>query len=180
MYTPKVQLCNWNGPVWPHAESIVANALANGIRVYESKDVTPEKLYELLNAYTKLQYEDKGTWLKPNVHEEGNADDGRMYGCPDYFHSTYNDLIIRLVGGLVPRNDDTVELYPVVGAPWDHFRLDRVPYRGHMLTIVWDDRDSARYAGVPKGYSLYVDGKLIGTKPKLAKAVFENALKGAK
>lgn len=180
MYTPKVQLCNWNGPVWPHAESIVANAMANAIRIYESQDVTPKKLYDLLDAYTKLQYEDKGTWLKPNVREEANADDGQMYGCPDYFHSTYNDLIIRLVGGLVPRNDDTVELHPVVGVPWDHFRLDRVPYRGHMLSIVWDDRDSGRYPGVPKGYSLYVDGKLIGTKPKLEKAVFEDALKGAR
>ena len=180
MYTPKVQLCNWNGPVWPHAESIVANALANGIRVYNAPGVTPGKLYDLLNAYTKLQYEDKGTWKQPNVREEANADDGQMYGCPDYFHSTYNDLIVRLVGGLMPRNDNTVELYPVVGAPWDHFRLDRVPYRGHMLGIVWDDRAKGRYAGVPKGYSLYVDGKLIGAKPKLERVEFKDALKGGK
>ena len=178
MYTPKVQLCNWDGPVWPHAESLVANALANGIRVYKADGVTPARIYELLNAYTKLHYEDKGTWLAPNIHEEGNADDGRMYGCPDYFHSTYNDLIIRLVGGLAPRNDDSVELYPVVGAPWDHFRLDRVPYRGHMLSIVWDNRTKGRYAGVPKGYSLYVDTQLVGTKPKLEHVTFKDALKG--
>lgn len=178
MYTPKVKLCNWNGPVWPHAESIVANAMANGLRDYGAYGVTPEKIYQLMDGYTKLQYEDKGTWKKPNVHEEGNADDGQMYGCPDYFHSTYNDLIIRLVGGLMPRNDDTVELYPVVGAPWDHFRLDRVPYRGHKLSIVWDNRTKGRYAGAPKGYSLYVDGKLIGTKPKLQHVTFKYALKG--
>lgn len=178
MYSPKVQLCNWNGPVWPHAESIVANALANGIRVYKSDAVTPEKIYELLNAYTKLHYEDKGAWLKPNIHEEANADDGTMYGCPDYFHSTYNDLIIRLVAGLVPRNDNTVELSPIVAVPWDHFRLDRIPYRGHMLSIVWDSRDAGRYAKVPKGYSLYVDGKLVGTKQKLGAASFANALGG--
>ncbi len=178
MYTPKVQLCNWNGPVWPHAESIVANAMASGIRSYKAPGVTPQRLYELLDAYTKLHYEDKGTWKQPNIREEANADDGQMYGCPDYFHSTYTDLIIRLVGGLVPRNDDTVELYPVVAVPWEHFRLDGIPYRGHMLSIVWDNRAEGRYPDVPKGYSLFVDGKLIGTKPKLEHVTFESVVKG--
>jgi hypothetical protein len=168
MFTPKVQLCNWNGPVWPHAESLVAHALAQGIRTYKVPSVTPQKLYELLDSYTRLHYEDKDIWKQPNIREEGNADDGTMYGCPDYFHSTYNDLIITLVGGLVPRNDDVIELHPVVGVPWDHFRLDKVPYKGHLLRIVWDDRpDGTRYAGVPRGFSLYADGRLLQTAPRL-------------
>ena len=168
MYTPRVQLCNWNGPVWPHAESLVAQALAQGIRSYGSRQVTPRKLWQFLDSYTGLHYEDKGTWKRPNIHEEANADDGQMYGCPDYFHSTYNDLIITLVAGLVPRNDDMVELYPVVSVPWDHFRLDRVPYKGHLLSIVWDDRNTGkRYQRVPRGFSLYIDSKLAVTRPKL-------------
>lgn len=171
MYTPKVRLCNWNGPVWPHAESLVANALAQGIRTYMSPKVTPEKLWEFMDSYTSLHFEDKGTWRQPNIHEEGNADDGMMYGCPDYFHSTYNDLVITLVGGLVPRADDVIELYPVVGVPWDHFRLDRIPYKGHLLSIVWDDRPSGRYEGVPRGFSLYVDGKRLKTMPKLQRVM---------
>lgn len=168
MYTHEVHLCNWNGPVWPHAESLVAMAMANAVRNYGSKDVTPDKVYELLDGFTRMHYEDKGTWKKPNIHEEGDADTGEMQGCPDYFHSTYNDLIITIVGGLVPRNDETVELYPAAKVPWDHFRLDRVPYKGRMLSIVWDDReDGKRYAGVPKGYSLYVDGRLAANSAKL-------------
>jgi len=168
MYTPKVHLCNWNGPVWPHANSIVAHALAKGIRIYMAPAVTKRHLWELLDSYTSLHYEDKGTWKQPNIHEEGNADDGQMYGCPDYFHSTYNDLIITLVGGLVPRNDDIIELFPVVDVPWTHFKLDRIPYKGHLLTIVWDERSSAqRYKDVPRGYSLFVDGELVGNKPQL-------------
>ena len=174
MFTPKVRLCNWNGPVWPHAESLVAHALAQGIRTYMSPKVTPKHLWDLLDSYTSLHYEDKGTWKQPNIHEEGNADDGQMYGCPDYFHSTYNDLIITLVGGLVPRNDDVIELFPVVGVPWNHFRLDKVPYKGHLLSIVWDDRpDGERYEGIPRGYSLYADGKLLRTTPKLRRMTAE-------
>ncbi len=178
MFDPKVHLCNWNGPVWPHANSIVANALANGIRYYEAPHVTPEKLYEFLDSFVKLHYEDKGTWKHPNLHEEANADDGTNYGCPDYFHSTYIDLIIRLVGGLVPRNDDTVELYPVVAVPWDHFRLDGVPYHDRTLSIVWDTRpDGNRYENTPKGYTLYVDGKLVGTRTKLEHVTYNGVLK---
>lgn len=91
-----------------------------------------------------------------------------MYGCPDYFHSTYNNLIITLIGGLVPRCDDVIELFPVVDVPWDYFKLDKIPYKGHKLTIVWDLReDGKRYKGVPRGYSLFIDGKLAATKPKL-------------
>lgn len=172
-FTAKFRPCNWNGPVWPHAESLVANALANGIRVYGSPDVTPDTLYRFLDAYTKLHYEDRGTWRQPNIREAADADDGIMHGCPDYFHSTYVDLIIRLVGGLVPRNDDSVELYPVVAVPWDHFRLSGIPYRDHLLSIVWDNRaDGQRYDGAPRGYSLYVDDKLVGTHPRLERCVF--------
>ncbi|MDH7482764.1 MAG: trehalase family glycosidase [Armatimonadota bacterium] len=168
MFTPKVVLCNWNGPIWPHANSIVANALAQGIRRYMAPAVTRKHLWELLDSYTNLHYEDKGIWKQPNIREEGNADDGQMFGCPDYFHSTYNNLIITLVGGLVPRNDDKVELFPVVDIPWDYFRLDKIPYKGHQLTIVFDLReDGKRYKGCPKGYSLFIDGKLVATKPKL-------------
>lgn len=173
-FDPKWHPCNWNGPVWPHAESIVANALANGIRTYKCKDITSGKLYEFMNAYTRLHYEDHGTWRRPNIKEGAHTDTGEILGCPDYFHSTYCDLIIRLVGGIVPRNDNTIELYPVVSVPWDHFRLDNLPYRNHTLSIIWDSRaNGARYSGVPKGYSLYVDGKLIGTRPRLEHAYFK-------
>ncbi|MDI6829452.1 MAG: trehalase family glycosidase, partial [Armatimonadota bacterium] len=60
MYTPKVALCNWNGPIWPHANSIVANALAQGIREYMAPAVSRKHLWELLDSYTSLHYEDKG------------------------------------------------------------------------------------------------------------------------
>ena len=135
--------------------------------------MTADTLYRFLDSYTRLHYEDHGTWRRPNIREAADADDATMHGCPDYFHSTYVDLVIRLVGGLVPRNDDNVELYPVAAVPWDHFRLDGVPYRGHLLSIVWDIRDDGhRYEGAPRGYSLYIDGKIAGTPPRLERCVF--------
>ena len=178
MFTPRVHLCNWNGPVWPHAETLVANALGQAVRTYQSPLVTRDHLFRFLDAYTRLHFEDKGAWRQPNVHEEGDADTGDMQGCPDYFHSTYCDLVISLVGGLVPRPDDDVELSPTAAVAWDHFRIDRIPYHGHQLSIVWDRRaDGERYAGAPKGYSLYVDGRLVGTRPRLEAVTYRGAAK---
>jgi hypothetical protein len=176
MFTPRVHLCNWDGPVWPHAESLVANALGQAIRSYRTPLVTRRDLFAFLDSYTRLHFEDKGAWRQPNLHEEGDADTGEMQGCPDYFHSTYCDLLVSLVAGLVPRPDDDIELSPVAEVPWDHFRIDRLPYHGHLLSIVWDQRaDRQRYDGAPKGYSLYVDGRLVGTRPRLEAVTYRGA-----
>ena len=38
---------------------------------------------------------------------------------------------------------------------WKYFLLDRLRYRNHDLTIVWDQPDGqARYSGYPEGFSL--------------------------
>ena len=46
-----------------------------------------------------------------------------------------------MINGLIGRRrrtDDVVELNPLVSNnTWDHFCLDRVPYRGKMLPILW-------------------------------------------
>ena len=67
----------------------------------------------------------------------------------DYNHSTYADLIITGLCGLVPRADDTVEVDPLLPAgTWDWFCLDGVPYHGRSVTTVWD-RDGSHYG--PRG-----------------------------
>ena len=48
---------------------------------------------------------------------------------------------------------------------WPYFLLDRLRYRGHDLTIVWDRPDGqVRYDGYPEGFSLYIDGALAFTR----------------
>jgi hypothetical protein len=77
-----------------------------------------------------------------------------------YNHSTFNDLIISGLVGIVPRADDTVEVDPLLPEDaWEWFCLDRVPYHGRMLTIVWD-RTGQRYRR-GRGLSIWVDGEEI-------------------
>ena len=82
-------------------------------------------------------------------------------GAPDGFRSAFNDLLIRFVGGLVPRADDTIELWPLV-RDLQHFRFRDVPYHGLLLDIAWDRPDGARvHADRPEGFTLAVDGRQV-------------------
>ena len=75
----------------------------------------------------------------------------------DYNHSTFCDLVIRGLVGIVPRDDDIVEIDPIIPAgTWDWFCLDRVPYHGRLLTIAWD-RTGKRYKR-GAGLTIWADG----------------------
>src|SRR5262249_11077479 len=43
--------CMWNGPVWPHAVSVVADALAVAVRQRDQTAVHPAQLGELLRRF---------------------------------------------------------------------------------------------------------------------------------
>ena len=79
----------------------------------------------------------------------------------DYNHSSYCDLVITGLVGLRPRQDETVEVNPLLPAGvWDYFRLEGVPYHGRMLTISYD-RTGERY-GKGSGLRVFADGVEIG------------------
>jgi len=99
--------------------------------------------------------ESTGAWLK-----------GRDPRSRWYNHSTFADLVITGLVGLVPRDDDTLELHPLLpDGTWDSFRLEGVRYRGHDLTIIWD-RDGSRY-GRGAGLTAWVAGRRAVHAPEL-------------
>ncbi len=109
---------------------------------------------------------------------EGSAADGGKIGYRSWIHHTQlgasNFTVIEDAMGLRPRSDAMIELYPIdIG--WDHFVADHLRYRDRDLSIVWD-RDGRHYAGAaPKGYSLYLDGKLAFTVDRLAHVIYDPA-----
>jgi len=105
--------------------------------------------------------ESTGYWLK------GDQERSRYYN-----HSTFNDLVITGLVGLVPLADDRIEIHPLVpGDRWDWFCLDRVLYREQILTILWD-RDGSRY-NRGEGLQLFVDGKQVASSGTLEKIIFD-------
>ncbi len=174
--TRGVGKCEWDGAIWPFASAQTLTAMANFMNNYEQTTLTDSVYFDQMERYVESQshrgrpyigeYLDEvtGYWLK------GDQERARYYN-----HSTFNDLMITGLLGLRPRADRTIEVNPLLpDGEWDWFCLDRVPYHGHMLTIVWD-RNGDRYR-IGKGLSVLLDGKVIGHSESLERIVCENVL----
>jgi hypothetical protein len=160
--------CEWDGALWPFATTQTLRGLSNLLTNYKHKgSMTPEVFYDELYTYAwshqkrglpylgEYQDEKTGYWLK--------GDNPRS---SYYNHSAFADLIISDLIGLKPRPDNVVELHPLIpGGKWDWFYLDKVPYKGKTLTILWD-KDGSKY-GKGKGLRIFADGKEIYKGKKL-------------
>lgn len=148
--------CEWDGAVWPFATSQTLTGLANvlhkGTGGFETRPYFDALLtYARSHQYRGKPYigeyldEQDGTWLKPD------SDRSRYYN-----HSTFCDLVISGLVGLMPREDDTVVVDPLVPADaWDWFCLDNVSYHGRTLTILWDRTGDKYHKGA--GLRVFAD-----------------------
>ncbi|MBI4519134.1 MAG: hypothetical protein HY699_25365 [Deltaproteobacteria bacterium] len=167
----------------PHPISMGALTLVRALHDYHQDVITPGHLMELIARYTALMYPgvhpNDPAW-RPNAHEYYSEwEPGSRSGLPKPsdishdFHSMYNALVVEGIVGLTPRRDDRIELRPAA-LEWPYFVLDRLRYRGHDLTIVWDRPDgNVRYQGYPEGFSLHLDGQVAFTQPALAAVVYD-------
>jgi len=153
-----VGTCEWDGAVWPYATSQTLAGLANVLRDDPQQYVGKGDYFHTLVTYARShQYRGKpyigeyldernGTWLKPD------SDRSRYYN-----HSTFCDLVISGLVGLVPREDDTIIVDPLFPEDaWDWFCLDGISYHGCTLTVLWD-HNGDRY-GRGKGLHVFADG----------------------
>jgi hypothetical protein len=161
--------CEWDGAVWPFATSQTLTGLANFLRHDKSSAVTPRDYFDAFLTYTHSQHADGrpyiGEYLDETTGQWFNGKDGRSRY---YNHSTYADLVITGVAGLVPREDKTVEVWPLLPpGTWNWFCLEGLRYHGHELTVIWD-QDGSHYQRGP-GLMVLADGKEIARTGKLAK-----------
>lgn len=165
--------CEWDGAVWPFATSQTLTAMANVLNSGRPAPVNDSVFFRHMELYVESQHyrgrpyigeyldETTGYWLK------GDQERSRYYN-----HSTFNDLVITGLVGLRPGNEDAIEVNPLVPeGVWDWFCLDRVLYRGKILTIFWD-RDGSRY-GRGTGLHVLVDGKEAASSPGLERIIIQ-------
>ncbi len=160
--------CEWDGAVWPYATSQTLKGMANLLTNYKHQGkMTKQVFYNELHKYAmshrmndkiyigEYQDEKTGEWLK------GDNPRSKFYN-----HSTFADIIINDLIGLKLRTDNTLEIDPIVPEnQWDYFCLDKVPYQGRIVTILWD-KDGSKY-GKGKGFKAYVDGKEVVKSDKI-------------
>lgn len=181
--------CQWNGPSWPYATSVTLTGLANLLNGLPQDAIGAKDYFKLLKIYTQshqLKLDDgrvvpwidenlnpaNGDWisrtrLKTWKNGTWDAGKGGEERGKDYNHSTYCDLVISGLIGLRPRSDETVEVNPLVPLAWDAFCLDRIPYHGHSLTILWDK--TGKSYGKGKGLRVFADGKEIAAAANLGR-----------
>jgi len=167
--------CMWNGPTWPHANSLVLTAMARTLRLYGKCSLTRRKLYELFHSYTMAQYLNQD-YTFPWTGEYYNGDTGKWKtNQRDYNHSTYNDILIEVLLGIVPRPDGVLEIHPLVPeGVWDHFLLDGQYYHGHDITLAWDAPDGKDYYGDNfEGFAVYVDGRRVATLSHIGRITYK-------
>jgi hypothetical protein len=162
--------CEWDGAVWPYATTQTLKGLSNLLNNYSHHArMNANVFYDELHKYAwshqkrglpylgEYQDEKNGYWLK--------GDNPRS---SYYNHSGFADLVITDLVGLKPREDNVLEISPLIPeGKWSWFRLAKVNYHGRMLTIVWD-RDGTQF-GLGSGLMIYADGKKIYEGKKLKK-----------
>ncbi|MBX7255136.1 MAG: hypothetical protein K1Y02_02150 [Candidatus Hydrogenedentes bacterium] len=153
--------CMWNGPTWPHANSIVLSAMAAALRDFEKSPLSPRDFQDLLLSFTKAQFLD-GDLAYPWTGEFYNGDTAAWRTDQrDYDHSTYIDILIADLAGLRPRSDELIEVRPIVAPSMPAFVVDGIRYHNHDVTIAWNPpNDESPTPDSLKGYRVYVDGVL--------------------
>lgn len=152
--------CMWNGPTWPHANSLVLSAMAATLREYAKSPLEARHFQELLDKYTMSQFLNQDLRY-PWTGEYLNGDTAAWRTDErDYDHSTYIDLIVADLAGLRPRADAMLELHPTIAATTPDFLVDGIRYHGHDVTIAWHRDADASPDGLT-GYRVYVDGRLV-------------------
>ena len=162
--------------------TLQAQLYARALREYPTEFVTPGMLRRLLEWSSWVQYIG-GDNRRPNNNEfffNWNPDT-QTFGRSGIHHNIlggFNFMVVDDIAGLRPRLDDRLELWPIdVGYDW--FAINNLRYHDHDLTLVWDRPGGGQhYAGVPEGYSGYLDGKRIFTVSGLAHIVW-NSKNGA-
>ncbi|MCF2497383.1 MGH1-like glycoside hydrolase domain-containing protein [Dyadobacter chenhuakuii] len=165
--------CEWDGAVWPFATSQTLTGMANRMNTDKAKPLTDTTYFRLMELYVESQYyrgkpyigeyldETTGYWLK------GDQERSRYYN-----HSTFNDLIISGLVGLRPREDDMIEVNPLIPQEkWDWFCLDNVLYHGKILTIMWDKNGDHYKKG--KGLQVLVNGKKAGSSENIERLLIK-------
>ena len=168
MFLLQKTCCWWSGQSWPYATAQTLKALANLLQEGEPQPYLTKGDYaRLLGVYARTHrkagvpyiaeacHPDTGSW-------EGHDSEGHS---EHYFHSGYCDLVITGLVGLVPRDDEVLELKPLAPESWDWWALDDVVYRGRNLSIVWD-RTGEHY-GRGKGLRVLADGREIAASETL-------------
>ncbi|WCN83292.1 galactose-binding domain-containing protein [Micromonospora sp. LH3U1] len=151
------------------------------LRNYPNQWMSAEDYKKLLYWNTWAQYVGGNTqWPDANEFWADWNSGSRTIDYRSWIHhnilGSSNWTVIEDVAGLRPRTDAQIELSPI-NIGWTHFAVNNLRYRNTDLSVVWDDPADGvtRYAGVPQGYSVYLNGIRAFTVDRLTRVLYNPA-----
>jgi hypothetical protein len=172
-YLGTARECQWNGPIWPYQTTQVLTGMANLLDHYDARGpVTRSEWMRELRLYTQMHFQGGKLDLEEDYDPETGKPIVGLDRSHHYFHSGYLDLILSGIVGIRPRADDVLEVNPLLPAAGDPqalawFRVERVPYHGHEVSVTWD-ADGTHY-GRGRGLAIEVDGREVARKAQLGR-----------
>ncbi len=157
---PYRYVTSWNGPSWLFSNSLVAEGLGNAARMSEDAALVSE-FNQLMKKYTEIMFLGGNKDLPCTVEHYDSMTGKNIRLLADYFHSFYNDLLIRFMIGIVPREDDLIEIDPLA-REWKNFAIRDVSYRNHKITVEYGRR-----------FTVIIDGKRVLDSPVLKRFVYD-------
>ena len=167
--------CKWNGPSWPYATSIALTALYETLQSTcgDKMPVSSSDFAALLKQYAAAhvrRLEDgrvvpwidenqnpfTGDWISRTIIRESPSMRKRFRRerGKDYNHSTFCDLVIAGLCGVVPHEDGRIDVKPLAPPEWDWWCVDGIRYHGRDVTVLFD-RGGKRYG---RGKGLVIVG----------------------
>ena len=150
--------CLWNGPSWPYATSIALTALSRTLQSGLEAPVTAEDFAKLMKQYAAQQVMKRPDgrtvpWIDENLDpftgewiarrhmiawdREGIRKLRYRERGKDYNHSTFCDLVISGLVGIVPKGADGFDVDPLCPRTWDRFVLENLRCCGHEVAVRW-------------------------------------------
>ncbi|KAG7360036.1 violaxanthin deepoxidase-related, chloroplast precursor [Nitzschia inconspicua] len=191
----------WNGLSWPYETSRVLTAVSNLLSDHSNETViasgmTPSIFEGLFLQYARQHtqtFADNDTAIPTgsghifeNVHPDlgywnnralmyWRNDPNKNMG-DDYNHSTFLDLVfgswlgIRLLMG---PSSPWLSMNPLIQAPY--FAVDRIPYKGRVLSVVYDPSGNRYVANGMrlKGFVILLEGRVVANQPDIGTIVIE-------
>ncbi len=99
----------WAGPTWPYFNSLLINVLSGVLRSGKPSAITPAILENFFVLFTELHLVEG----IPMFQEHYDGITGEGFGCRDYLHCTYIDLVVRHVLGIDPLVGPEKQLAPM-------------------------------------------------------------------
>ncbi len=150
----RVAACLWNGPTWPHANSLVLSAMGETLRSYPECALKPAHLWELFASFTKAQVSPTDPPF-PFTGEYYRGDNRAWLTAErDYFHSTWIDVLFGDLMGIRPSPDGALVIHPLIPKEtWSSWAVRGVQWRQHRLDLSWESN--------PPRFVILLDGQIV-------------------